>query len=320
MAEKQNPLSWQIHDWILAGADRERVRNLYSLSDGELEHHLEQLISRGILSRKEVDVWKAGSASAAKGLESHVDEDMWRRLRDQERARKKRASQVLGLVLLGILFGVAYMIVNQPLLRDAQRLPHPVLGVLVLLGLGLFGRDWVSWRKREHWFPSTGVWGVVLVMGALAGHFWVTLAGASSCERAARADISKLGQCLERFANDREDLNCRDFRLPPDVLQVLVGPYYGWGGTNRKCDVRVWIQGDEVRGCALKGAFPEGPRSRYIYRTRLATGSDLPVRVGSPSPNGEAYGGRGRPCYTESMIDSGCGFRRPNGILCENVG
>ncbi len=145
----------------------------------------------------------------------------------------------------------------------------------------------------------------------------------TACDRAASANINEAGACLERFRNELVDLNCSDFDLKPPNISLLVGPYYGWGGSNRKCQVR--IQADpgnpitEVWGCALNGSRPAGPDTRYLYRTRISGGTDLPVSVTSVCHLGSQYGGNGSSCYTESMIDtSSCNVKTspPGAIDC----
>ncbi|MEW6348457.1 MAG: serpin family protein [Thermodesulfobacteriota bacterium] len=123
------------------------------------------------------------------------------------------------------------------------------------------------------------------------------------CDSTASGDISRLGACIERCENELKDLGMPDRKLKAQHLQYLVGPYYGWGGCNRKCEVRVRVVNDEVWGCALKGSAIEGGSSRYIYRTTLSGGRDLPATVGPCL--GKRYGGRGETCFTESLVEPG---------------
>ena len=143
----------------------------------------------------------------------------------------------------------------------------------------------------------------------------------TACDRAATGDISKLGASIERFGNELVDLNC------PDMVNVVgsidigwfVGPYYGWGGTNRKCDVRVTMVGgnQEVQACALNGSRP-ATGSRYIYRIGMVGGSDLPAQTNACA--GSVYGGPGNPCYTSSMVSTACAIATPTGsTTCGNV-
>ncbi len=120
------------------------------------------------------------------------------------------------------------------------------------------------------------------------------------------------------------DLNCSDLSVVKGAVELswLVGPYYGWSGTSRKCNVRVRRSSDdEVFGCAEKGSRPSGndPTFRYIYRVRLSGGTDLPTIVGACT--GESYGGRNAMCYTSSMLTgTSCVPTAPLGITkCSSV-
>ena len=128
----------------------------------------------------------------------------------------------------------------------------------------------------------------------------------TACDRAATGDISKLGAGIERFGNELVDLNCPDMVNLISSIQIgwFVGPYYGWGGTNRKCDVRVVAinNNEEVDACAMNGSRPAGASTRYIYRIGMVGGSDLPAQTGACV--GSPYGGPGNPCYTQSMINT----------------
>jgi prepilin-type N-terminal cleavage/methylation domain-containing protein len=147
----------------------------------------------------------------------------------------------------------------------------------------------------------------------------------TACDRAATGDISKLGASIERFGNELVDLNC------PDMVNIVtgidiayfVGPYYGWGGTNRKCDVRVTANTatQEVSACALNGAHPTATAGeRYVYRIGLVGGTDLPAITTTCNTAWLTYGGPGNTCYTSSMVDSACAISAPAGhVNCELV-
>ncbi len=145
----------------------------------------------------------------------------------------------------------------------------------------------------------------------------------TACDRAASADISKLGACLERFGNELVDLNCQEYAPTSQNIAYLVGPYYGWGGSNRKCDVRITMDNttapQEIWGCGLLGSRPSGLTTRYLYRTRVGGGVDLPASQTVTCDQGQVYGGRGNSCYTESMVTASCTITTPNAIDCASI-
>ena len=145
----------------------------------------------------------------------------------------------------------------------------------------------------------------------------------TACDRTATRDISKIGACMERLGNELVDLNCSSLEELATSLQIdwLVGPYYGWGGSSRKCNVLISSDTANmiVTACASKGSKPAGPTTRYIYRQTLGGGgTDFPAMTGTCT--GSEYGGRGYSCYTESMINTsglGCTLQAPpNGVDC----
>jgi prepilin-type N-terminal cleavage/methylation domain-containing protein len=144
----------------------------------------------------------------------------------------------------------------------------------------------------------------------------------TACDRAATGDISKLGAAIERFGNELVDLNCSDmvnFVTNIDIAH-FVGPYYGWGGTNVKCDVRVSTNTttQEVSACAMNGAHPTAtPGERYVYRIGIVGGTDLPAT--RLDCQGTVYGGAAGTCYTSSMIDIACTLITPASVPCSAV-
>ncbi len=146
---------------------------------------------------------------------------------------------------------------------------------------------------------------VVAIIGiilAIAVPYYVSYKR-TACDRAANADIVKLGAALERLGNELVDLNCQfdqaqDFSMA--VVEYAVGPYYGWGGTNVKCQVQVTVTGGRVQACAIKGSHPAGLDSRYVYQV-TASGSDLPA-ITLSTCDGVT---QGQTCYTESMVVAG---------------
>jgi type IV pilus assembly protein PilA len=166
---------------------------------------------------------------------------------------------------------------------------------------------------------------VVAIIGiilAIAVPYYVSYKR-TACDRAANADVVKLGASLERLGNELVDLNCQfdtaqDFTA--NTVQWSVGPYYGWGGTNVKCQVLVTVQNNEAWACAMKGSHPNGQNTRYIYRVG-ATGSDMPAITGADCHvDADPYGA---DCYTESMVSvnaSGtCIFGTPGSKACTTI-
>jgi hypothetical protein len=166
----------------------------------------------------------------------------------------------------------------------------------------------------------------LLWLGALVGltailtldySYWYNKRTIPACSRAASADVAKLSAAIERLGNETIDLNCELKPPTGDQVPYLVGPYYGWGGTNERCQVLIRVRGDEVWSCALRGASPEGPETRYIYRIRLDGGADLPITRGPCQ--GRAYGGPEQTCYTEGIVKNDCSLRTPKGIKCRKA-
>jgi prepilin-type N-terminal cleavage/methylation domain-containing protein len=145
----------------------------------------------------------------------------------------------------------------------------------------------------------------------------------TSCDRSATGDISKLGASIERLGNELVDLNCsalEAFLTSSNQIQYLVGPYYGWGGSSKKCGVLIGadITNSQVTACALKGSHPAGATTRYIYRQTLGGGTDLPAVTGTCT--GLEYGGRGQTCYTSSMVNTAdCSQQTPTGKDCSTI-
>jgi prepilin-type N-terminal cleavage/methylation domain-containing protein len=153
---------------------------------------------------------------------------------------------------------------------------------------------------------------VVAIIGiilAIAIPYYVAYKRAA-CDRSATGDISKLGASFERLGNELVDLNC-SWTTSNVALSWLVGPYYGWSGTSRKCEVLIRDTGVQFEACALRGSRPVGIDSRYIYR-QAYSGTDLPSMTGPCA--GTEFGGRGNTCYTTSMVNTAtCAITAPTG-------
>jgi prepilin-type N-terminal cleavage/methylation domain-containing protein len=145
----------------------------------------------------------------------------------------------------------------------------------------------------------------------------------TACDRSASGDIVRLGACIERLGNELVDMNCSSLEVMAQSLNIdwLLGPYYGWGGSTRKCGVLISVDTATaiITGCALKGSKPAGPTTRYMYRQTLDLGgADMPAITGNCA--GIEYGGAGAMCFTQSMVNTntpGCTLGQPaNGVDC----
>jgi len=133
------------------------------------------------------------------------------------------------------------------------------------------------------------------------------------CDRKAWADARELAQALQKFSAQVREFRCEEQLLPPDFLGFIVGPYYGWKGTDAKSEVLVRIEGDLVFACSRRGTHPGGPDTRYIYRVNFVTGKELPAIIGDCK--GKSY--LGEICYSESVLDRDCSLRKPHGRPCK---
>ncbi len=179
--------------------------------------------------------------------------------------------------------------------------------------------------ERSKGFTLIELMVVVTIIGiilAIAVPYYVSYKR-TACDRSASGDISRIAACIERLGNELVDLNCSSLEIMASSLQVewLLGPYYGWGGTTRKCNVLISVDTPNavITACALKGSRPAGPNSRYMYRQTLDLGgADLPAITGNCT--GLEYGGQGYSCYTQSMVSTatlGCSLGLPaNGVDC----
>ncbi len=174
----------------------------------------------------------------------------------------------------------------------------------------------------------------------------------TSCDRSADADIRKLSAGVERLGNELVDLNLKFDNdttaqqiYTQDLMQYMVGPYYGFRGGSTKCEVVIRLQNIGTRyviqGCSVKGAHPAGSTTRYLYQAPVAGGGDLPTTVGAAGEctaagtavvaTFNAYpvvAGTIEQCYTESLVNPTAGApvglaftsRVPASINCKQIG
>lgn len=173
----------------------------------------------------------------------------------------------------------------------------------------------------------------------------------STCDKAAAADVAKLGASMQRFGQELIDMNCQlEMSNLGDQINMawVVGPYYGFSGTNEKCETMIAVAntsaaGDswEMWGCAVKGSHPSSDGLvRWVYRQPLMGGKDKQAVWGlcnttgiAPSIHADSpvqlttvtaatvsgtYEKYGTNCYTASMISvdtaaGTCSVKEPPG-------
>jgi prepilin-type N-terminal cleavage/methylation domain-containing protein len=168
---------------------------------------------------------------------------------------------------------------------------------------------------------------VVAIIGiilAIAIPYYISYKRAA-CDRSALSDASMTTACIERLAVELVDLNKKfdadngaHQLYAENLLQYMVGPYYGFRGGTVKCNVLIMVSNESNRynlqACAMKGSHPSSQNSRYVYRAPIGGGADLPATVlsqcGPDASNGVASTWNHYPilstvelCYTESIVD-----------------
>jgi hypothetical protein len=140
----------------------------------------------------------------------------------------------------------------------------------------------------------------------------------TSCDRMAIRDVALFGAAMERLGKEAGKAS-----LPwneesagklasKNAMGYLVGPYYGWAGSSKKCSVLVRMTKEKehwvFEGVALKGSHP-GPRSRYVYRRRIIGDKYLRSKVVSnvtDARDGQTQHWNSYPahdkCYTSSLL------------------
>ncbi len=212
------------------------------------------------------------------------------------------------------------------MLRWAEVRPISRSGIFLELPANVMHISKKSEPGNDQGFTLIEIMVVVIIIGlvlAIAVPYYVAYKR-TTCDRAANADIATIAAAIERFKTEMDDLNCSYQSVATNVgIGWLVGPYYGWGGTNRKCEVYVRRGpaefSHEAWACAVRGSHPvEDPGVRFVYRTSLAGGPELPLYVMScpGTVPWSAYGGRGEFCYTSSMLKKkNCTPSEPDGKI-----
>jgi hypothetical protein len=212
----------------------------------------------------------------------------------------------------------------------------PFIGLLIMGCLGQRYPDGIREAESAPLGRSFGI-GLFFLIGFIASiaaiQFPMEVARIRGfCDRAAYLDLENLGVALKKLADERTGSNCDSEPISGDIIEFMVGPYYGWEGTSRKLagpyyglkttaakpQILMRVEGDEVCACALKGARYGGADSHLIHRISLKDGRELPYKNGPCT--GKSYGGPGAVCYTESIVNPDCKFRKPHGAPCEESG
>jgi|GEM_PF-677139 len=137
----------------------------------------------------------------------------------------------------------------------------------------------------------------------------------SACDNGVRQELVRLQAAYDKYRNDPNNRA----KEPPANLRLLLGPYYGWTGTDEKCQVRIKYDrsSHEVRAIAINGSHPQGASSRYVYRRNLASGSEQTSTVPAVAPSEfTAYPllgtGRRASCFDrKGTLLEECGGKRP---------
>ncbi|MFH0822980.1 MAG: prepilin-type N-terminal cleavage/methylation domain-containing protein [Pseudomonadota bacterium] len=147
-----------------------------------------------------------------------------------------------------------------------------------------------------------------------------------TCDTLAEADVRSLAAAMEKFYKDLYDQECiGKLSLDTNHLSYIVGNYYGFRGSNTKCQVHINFDGPDgdVIGWAANGSEPQGQGTRYIYRIRRLDGARQPTLADTPS-GGTLVGQHYDTCYTEAIterVDSTgaaavCQWRTPTSVPC----
>ncbi len=89
----------------------------------------------------------------------------------------------------------------------------------------------------------------------------------SSCDKMAHQDLVNIMAAWEQYLGDPLNKN----EAPPTKLSDLTGPFYGWGGTSEKCDVRAYLDTPTltVYTTPIRGSRPKGGATRFMYFIKM---------------------------------------------------
>ncbi|MEW6351428.1 MAG: hypothetical protein AB1646_20435 [Thermodesulfobacteriota bacterium] len=145
------------------------------------------------------------------------------------------------------------------------------------------------------------------------------------CDECAQRDLESVREAFARVKKEATDM-----RLPWDTdsiaaiaaghgLEYMVGPHYGWNGTDPKCRVLVRLASDKgawiIQATSLEGSRPMGPASRYLYCVSAHDGAELAVqtmdKITVGEPVSSAWNGYPRTdsrghalCYSGSIVEN----------------
>lgn len=213
----------------------------------------------------------------------------------------RKVAFFLGLYALGFLISCA-IIGSRFNAKDAV-LVTMVIGTLLLVPVLLIVI--VRWTTPPSTFVKLLVIGPVITIVMTLGLAWSINSRQQRCDKVAESDLEKLSEAVERLGNDLKDLDCPDLmnQFSEEHVKYLVGPYYGWVGTNARCKVLVRIEKGELRSCSLRGSRPAGNKEhRRIFRSSLLNGQKLDPMSGVCE--GRPYGYFPDHLYIGSMVVS----------------
>ena len=325
MTEKKTVMLSEILSDFKHGSSDEQLKAKYGLTQEELDYTLDQMVANKQLDQSELQAHRAleaGLLEIPENLPTHF--------------RKKAIwGIIIGILVAGVGAAVGAIDPKLAIVSPLGLLLGTVVftwgccylakskgyhGALGLLGLlGCFGLLILLIIPNRFKGSGSAVWVAVAIVAGVVVLFFITgiiLAIAvpyyvsmkrTASDRAAYADVLKLGAAVERLGAETLDANgnwntlCK--KIDNTNIKWLLGPHYGFSGTNKKADVRIYIdtENNEIRGFALKGSRPAGLQSRYVYRISLCSTKKLPTER-STEDFSKYIPISSDKCYTTTMI------------------